>query len=58
MPSEPAWPSRAEDVLMKASFSCPRHIITYQGSSHNIKSNEDHIQGHPSNIYNAVGERV
>lgn len=29
MASELGWTSKAKDVLMKASFSCHRHIIAY-----------------------------
>lgn len=48
MASELGWTSRAKDVLMKkASFSCHRHVIADQDSSHNVKSNEDHDQCNP-----------
>ena len=57
MPSGVGRTSRTKDGLMKASFGCHKHIITYQDSSHRIKSKEDHNQLNPSYIQNIVGER-
>lgn len=56
MPSEVGSTSRAENILMKASFTCHRRIIVYQDSSHRIKSNKDHVQFNPSYVHNTEEE--